>query len=286
MANDLTTTDQAAAPAELRHPSRDLANMVAAFTNTIVDDGPGRALSMPILPTPMQRRVLEDRLAVVTALLRGHDYSTTGSSRAQAALEALFGSKIEHRGTGEDVAGWLNLMRDRPAWAIEEACRDWFDGNVWDVDGKGRRTKVSPDFLPTAARINQIAIEKCADLAAEQAKLKRVLGVKERTIGGRTVAIPAPKKLFVEKRPDGSVLTNDANYAAAAQRTAAESAMKERMLAFNEKLMLDEYAHLGIEPIRDAGGRVVSAGVARSMGVLGKAAKQRKQKREQNDVPA
>lgn len=272
MANDLVTTEAGELSPETteaisRIPAREVALLTDIFHNAIVDEGRA-SLALPKLPTPQEKRTLEKRRAAVIGFLRGHDMSNAGKDRVTAALNALFGSYFNHKAGEEDIAGLMVLMRDRPAWAIEEVCQDIFDGRIFDVR-RGERVKLSPDFLPSGPRLNQCAIDKCIKLEAELFKLKRVLSVTRRMPpSAASHAKPLREDVFTEVRDDGSVLTNDFAAFDAARTLARKAQDYQTQASVNERMRLAEYTALGIDPIRGRDGSVISVSLARSVGRL------------------
>ncbi len=273
MANNLATTEvKLSAPtveAISRIPTPEVALLTDFFHNGIIDEG-RQQLALPALPTPQQKKTLEKRRADIVGFLRGHDYSMAGKARVETALMALFGSYFNHRASQEDVLGLMILMRERPTWAIEEVCQDIFDGRVYTIR-RGKPERLDPNFLPSGSLINQAAIEKCVKLEAELFKLKRVLDI-TRVIPERMRVKPLPirMRMFSEVQADGSTLTNDYD-AFDRERTAARRAAAGASLtSINEDMKLQEYAALGIDPIRDSFGNVLSVALARSVGRIPK----------------
>lgn len=284
MANDITKL-QGARQVGIAPPP-EVKKLVDAFFGAITREHRGDAL--PRLPTPGERTTLDGRRKDIVSLLRGHQYSGAAADRARAALNALFGSYFNHRATTEDVEGLLTLMRERPAWAIEQTCQDVFDGKIFDVV-RGERVKLNPDFLPSGPRLNQHALDLCGELDAEQFKIERVLAVK-------IVASPALREAPTEEQRQvvRNALQSFHGRVVGAEhleeqlnqrRQETRTDMARASAAAYERDALREYEALGVEPVRNKDGSIVSVSMARSLGKLkvSESGRAKRKRRERDD---
>lgn len=224
-------------------------NILARYMNQIMPDELGRGDSLAQLPTQAERGVLAGRARALHRRVSPISLSQADMARAQRAIAAMFGGfpQFKPDDPRKVVAGYVTLMRDMPAFAIEAACEDVL---------RNRAPDFKPEFgPPTVPRLITLCAEHMRELVAERERIKRVLSVKiERNYYEASDAERA--KVGAMLAGLGETLRSNTAARDIADRQARDWAMAYTD-AMVDNITMDIYARAGIAPVFDHEGRPI-----------------------------
>lgn len=248
MASDLIVTGRDAVVASEGKKTAAL-RMAGFFIRQIVVEG--REDTLPKLPTKTEREVMQAGLVELEreVTLAG---SPEGKATAAKMLGELFSGypSLRNADAGEMVATYRAHLRGVPIAALRSAI---------DMIIQGRVPKLDPDWPPTAPRIHQIVADYEEPIWRNVFLVRKVLAVKRE----RVYIAPEKQKAMADKLASLAKEIGDR----AKQKAYAENeerAAKRR--SDNERMLLREYARLGIEPVRDSAGGIISPALAGKVG--------------------
>jgi hypothetical protein len=178
MANDLTT-------AEGKEFSTDtvtlqgLQTTVQRLYGALGKDGTRDTL--PALPPPQLRGRMRARQLDLNTQLRPISMASAERDRAFKAISALLGGYLNIKSDNPQAvaAGYTAHLIEQPLFAILQACDDFKNRRVYDLNADGERVPFTIDHAPSAFRLLD-QVKKCAaDMREEHYQIGRVLAVKQ-----------------------------------------------------------------------------------------------------------
>ena len=223
------------------------------------------------MPSIVERQILSARSEAIGKVLAPIAETHTAQVEAAAAIGGMligFGIARADKSPAETISVYVKHLGSLPLFAIKAACADITGGRVYDVDRRtGNRIPLDPDHPPSTIRVRSVAQKHVDELAAEKWKFDKVLAAK-RAI--ETAPSPAARaviargfdelKAVLEQNSAKNSIEEEERAAARAVETAKN----------NERFILDQYATLGLEPIRN-GAVLVSPELAKNTGGLHRA---------------
>ncbi len=177
MANDLTTTK----PGEVSTETitlHGLQTALARLYSTIEKDGTRDTLQ--VLPSPPLRARLRERQLALNLALRPISMAVAERDRAFKAVSGLLGGYLNIKTDNPQAvaAGYTAHLIEQPLFAILQACYDFKNRRVYDLNADGERVPFTIDHAPSAFRLLD-QVKKCAaDAREEHYQIGRVLAVK------------------------------------------------------------------------------------------------------------
>lgn len=234
-------------------------------TFTVWDEG--RDVIAARLPSAAERRVLASRLETLDRGLRAF-WDDAGDKRAvRDALVLFFNGypSLRNADAPAMVTAYMVDLKSLPAYAVRQALDDIKHGRVRDVDHRsGREIPLDPDWPPSSPRVYDVAVKIIRAPVGEQVKIRKLFAAKparaelsseERATAGakiRAMADAAKRQFAV---PDAATLALNRQ---AEERREEAQRRREAQLAAD---YLDEYAELGVEPVK-IGGVMISPELA------------------------
>lgn len=177
MANDLTTTESGSVSTETVTLGG-LQVTVRRLYGAIEKDGTRDTL--PALPSPSLRARMRERQLALGQALRPISTSVAARERAMNTIAALLGGYLNIKSDNPQAlaAGYTAHLAEQPLFAILQACDDFKNRRVYDLNADGERVPFTIDYAPSAFRLLD-QVKKCAgDALEEHHQIGRVLAVK------------------------------------------------------------------------------------------------------------
>lgn len=225
----------------------------------MIEEGSGGA-RLPALPSRALRARLEARAAELRRLLRPISGAMAEQEHAGSEVALMLLGFIGARTDIDNVAlcaAYVKHLEDLPFFAIERACRDVV---------RRRPKDMKPDYVPSSARLHDMARVHVDPLATEAWRIQRILGV--------TKALPPP--MAPEKAEEmrskltalaASIALKDAETAGVKDREERRRRDTAEQKGREMRDMLRQYEQLGVEPISSAG-ILISPELAAKTGAL------------------
>ncbi len=218
------------------------------------------------MPTTVERQTLQRRSAQLTEVLRpiGDGGGRVAASEAIAGLLVAYGYGRNDPRADETITVYVKHLSEVPLFAIRAACEDVRAGRVHDVDRRtGNRVPLSPDKEPSTIRLRAVAQKHVDRVAAEKYAFDKVLMAK------RAVEPPASDAERAAVGARFQELAADlARQTAKKELDDAEelAAEVEARRARGDRLIEAEYEALGLTPVRNSAGTLVSLSMMKASG--------------------
>jgi hypothetical protein len=214
----------------------------------------GGELVIDRMPSAAERHLLIERSQELGVALQPIAERSANQVEAGAVIAALlvgYGISRNDKSSGQTIAVYIKHLESVPLFAIKAACDDVRFGRVYDVDRRtGNRIPLDPDYPPSTVRLRMVAQKHIDAMFAEKYAFDKVLRAKR--------ALPAlpseAERARVSEQLKGlarDIAARSASEDLEGIERAARRAEESRSLS--ERLILAEYARLGMKPERVAG---------------------------------
>lgn len=210
------------------------------------------------LPSKAEREVLQKRLADLRLTLRPVADAMVDKERAVQAIGLMFaGFTSLLKADAVDLTNaFLMHLQTLPLFALVKACEAVTQNRIPDYD---------PKFPPTSPQLYSFAAKAAEATRIELLKVERILGAK-RVL--RAKETPGAKERIEASRRDFHARMQSMDGDGGSLMTPDERVrVSQREVARSKRMMLDDYAKLGLEPV-ERNGLLISPTLASSLGVL------------------
>jgi hypothetical protein len=212
----------------------------------------GNALTISRMPNGAERAVLQKRNASLTGYLQPALHTAQSKVALRTDLAVWFGGypSLRNADHASMVASYVTYLQTMPLWAVRKVIAAIIAGSVTETDGRGGHKPISADLPPSATRMKQLAEKEINPYRDEQWKVDRILNAKKLTvpeIDPEERKNGAPRVRSMMEDYHRQVAAGKADQEERRAELSAVAAAAHR--ASNDRMILDEYARIGMQPV-------------------------------------
>lgn len=192
MANEVARTEGIRSVAPVL--ATDATELAERFNDLIERDHRARVDTLPTLPSHAQRSLMQARSVELHSALRPITYADADMVNATTLLRLFLGGYLNLKSDNPEQTARAYVkvyLGDQPLWAIIQACNDFKNHRVFDLDSEGKQIPFTLDFAPSGARMRSQCQKITERFREEQGRLSRVLAI--------TMAKPAERHISKEE---------------------------------------------------------------------------------------
>lgn len=192
MANEVARTEGVRSVAPI--VATDATELAERFNGLIERDHRARVDTLPTLPSHAQRSLMQARSVELHGALRPITYADADMVNATTLLRLFLGGYLNLKSDNPEQTARAYVkvyLGDQPLWAIIQACNDFKNHRVYDLDSEGKKIPFTLDYAPSGARMRSQCQKITERFREEQGRLSRVLAI--------TVAKPAERHISTEE---------------------------------------------------------------------------------------